>query len=187
MAKDTWDSDTRELLASYSYTNLNFQSAGLQYPLSLGVGTACDSHNEPHTDDSDIECGDVGILFTSDGSVQNTGFTIEYKLAPAASPPPPSPLAPPPITDCVGTPVRLSIVSGEHNVDDFVVYVNDVIEDESDVTMISFGSQELGAQYPDDSVRYITTPRCCTRWRGANRQACEHPSVAVPTRNNARV
>ena len=80
MAKDTWDSDTRELLASYSYTNLNFQSAGLQYPLSLGVGTACDSHNEPHTDDSDIECGDVGILFTSDGSVQNTGFTIEYKL-----------------------------------------------------------------------------------------------------------
>ena len=74
-ASNSWDR-----IAELSYTEWSFQSAGLQYPLSLGVGAACDSHNEPHADDSDFECGDVAVLFTSDGSVQNTGFTIEYKL-----------------------------------------------------------------------------------------------------------
>ena len=73
-------SNNRETVAGLSYTNWNFQSAGLQYPYSLAVGAACDSHNEPHADDFDIECGDVAVSFSSDGSVQNTGFTIEYKL-----------------------------------------------------------------------------------------------------------
>ena len=149
------DSDSWEMLTQYSFSSGNFQLAGLQYPLPLGRGAECNSHNAPHADDSDLECGDVAIVFQSDGSVQNSGFNISYKLVTPPPPAPPAPLAPPPITDCVGTPVRLSIVSGEHDLDTFLV----TIEDESDVALITYGSASLGAQFPDDSVRPLRVQR----------------------------
>jgi hypothetical protein len=74
------DSDSREMLTQYSFSSGEFQLAGLQYPLPLGSGAECNSHNAPHAEDSDIECGDVAIVFQSDSSVQNSGFTISYKL-----------------------------------------------------------------------------------------------------------